>query len=125
LFVDNIICCGLVIHDQRCVYVADIKKHEVREYRLGDNNEAIEASDNGQGDGLNQLGFPTNLFVDRQKNIYVSDNSNHRIMKQNKGAKEGLFVDTKGTPYVAEGDNQPITVTAGGNGQGAGANQLN
>ncbi|CAF3851365.1 unnamed protein product [Rotaria magnacalcarata] len=125
LFVDNIICCGLVIHDQRCVYVADIKKHEVREYRLGDNNEAIEASGNGQGDGLNQLGFPTNLFVDRQKNIYVSDNSNHRIMKQNKGAKEGLFVDTKGTRYVAEGDNQPITVIAGGNGQGAGANQLN
>ncbi|CAF2109444.1 unnamed protein product, partial [Rotaria magnacalcarata] len=83
----------------------------------------LVAGGNGKGDGLNQLNYPTYLFVDRQQNVYVSDSSNHRVMKWNKSAKEGiviaggqgawsaltqlcspqgLFVDTLGTLYVAD-----------------------
>ncbi|CAF4819828.1 unnamed protein product, partial [Rotaria magnacalcarata] len=81
------------------------------------------AGGNGQGDGLNQLNFPAYLFVDRQQNVYVSDWNNHRVMKWNIDAKEGivvaggqgvgnartqlyypneLFVDALSTLYVAD-----------------------
>ncbi|CAF4335574.1 unnamed protein product, partial [Rotaria magnacalcarata] len=44
--------------------------------------------------------------VDGQQNVYVSDQNNHRVMKWNKGAKEGIVV-------------------AGGQGQGNALTQLN
>ncbi|CAF4945043.1 unnamed protein product, partial [Rotaria socialis] len=67
--------------------------------------------------------------VDRQQNVYVSDHENHRVMKWNKGAKEGIvvaggqgagnalaqlyfpngiFVDTLGTLYVADYHNNRV-----------------
>ena len=72
---------------------------------------------------MNQLNWPTYLFVDEEQAVYVSDNNNHRVMKWNKGAKEGMvvgggqgqgnaftqlshplgfFVDTSGTLYVVD-----------------------
>ncbi|CAF5061901.1 unnamed protein product, partial [Rotaria socialis] len=87
------------------------------------------AGGNGKGDGLNQLNCPTYLFVDRQQTVYVSDNNNHRVMKWNKGAKEGIvvaggqgqgnaltqlyhpngiFVDTLGTLFVADSSNHRV-----------------
>ncbi|CAF1253440.1 unnamed protein product, partial [Rotaria magnacalcarata] len=87
------------------------------------------AGGNGQGAGLNQLSGPTYLFVDRGRSVYVSDCSNYRVMKWNKGAKEGivvaggqgqgsaltqlshayrLFVDTLGTLYVADYGNHRV-----------------
>ncbi|CAF1220588.1 unnamed protein product, partial [Rotaria magnacalcarata] len=83
----------------------------------------------GKGTGLNQLNWPTYIFVDRQQNVYVSDRDNHRVMKWNKGAKEGIvvaggqgtgsaltqlyypngiFVDTLGTLYVADDRNHRV-----------------
>ncbi|CAF4615373.1 unnamed protein product, partial [Rotaria socialis] len=77
----------------------------------------------------NQLNEPRYLAVDRQQNVYVSDKNNHRVMKWNKGAKEGivvaggqgegnaltqlsyphgLFVDTLGTLYVADALNHRV-----------------
>ncbi|CAF5178421.1 unnamed protein product, partial [Rotaria sp. Silwood1] len=103
---------------------------------------------------LNQLNCPTYIYVDQQQTVYVSDNWNHRVMKWNKGAKEGivvaggqgegrtltqlsypegLFVDTLGTLYVADWGNRVMrwpkgakqgTVIVGGNGAGTGANQF-
>ncbi|CAF1432164.1 unnamed protein product, partial [Rotaria magnacalcarata] len=104
---------------------------EVRLYQLGEKNDTHVAGGNGEGDGLNQLNEPHYLFVDRDRSVYVSDWSNHRVMKW----VEGLFVDTLGTLYVADsynhrvmrwtqGDNKQGTVIATGNGYGAGANQL-
>ncbi|CAF3373078.1 unnamed protein product [Rotaria socialis] len=115
--------------DQRYLYVSDDKKHEVRRYQLGEKNGTLVAGGNGEGDELNQLSYPTYLFVDRQQTVYVSDNNNHRVMKWNKGAKEGIvvaggqgegnaltqlknpqgiFVDTLGTLYVADSANHRV-----------------
>ncbi|CAF4625739.1 unnamed protein product, partial [Rotaria socialis] len=95
----------------------------------GEKNGTLVAGGNGEGDGLNQLNFPTYLFVDRDHSVYVSDNENHRVMKWNKGAKEGIvvaggqgkgtaltrlyspngiFVDTLGTLYVADTNNHRV-----------------
>ncbi|CAF1367237.1 unnamed protein product, partial [Rotaria magnacalcarata] len=87
------------------------------------------AGGNGEGNGLSQLNVPTYLFVDRQQNVYVSDRDNHRVMKWNTGAKEGIvvaggqgqgnaltqlsslqgiFVDALGTLYVANSLNDRV-----------------
>ncbi|CAF1554999.1 unnamed protein product, partial [Rotaria sordida] len=151
---DNISCRGLGMDDQRYLYISDIGKHEVRRYQIGDKNGTLVAGGNGRGAGLNQLNFPTYIFVDQQQTVYVSDNNNHRVMKWNKGAKEGivvaggqgkgneltqlsyplgLFVDTLGTIYVADLKNNRVMRWPKGakqgtvivGGNGLGANQFN
>ncbi|CAM4761418.1 unnamed protein product [Rotaria magnacalcarata] len=123
ILLDNILCAKLAMDDQRYLYVTAYFIPEVKQYRLGDKNGTVVAGGNGNGAGLNQLHYPTYLFVDRQQNIYVSDSNNSRVMQWNKGAKEGivvaecqnwenattqlcgstgLFVDTLGTLYAAD-----------------------
>ncbi|CAF4311735.1 unnamed protein product, partial [Rotaria sordida] len=92
ILIDNIDCYGLAMDDQRYLYISDTDKHEVRRYQIGDKNGTIVAGGNGKGAGLNQLNWPTYIFVDQQQTVYVSDNNNHRVMKWNKGAKEGIVV---------------------------------
>ncbi|CAF2078600.1 unnamed protein product, partial [Rotaria magnacalcarata] len=88
ILLDNIVCFGLAMNEQRYLYVSDHVKGEVRRYKFGENIGTLVAGGNGVGAGLNQLKTPTFLFVDRQQNIYVSDWSNYRVMKWKKGAKE-------------------------------------
>ncbi|CAF3361221.1 unnamed protein product [Rotaria sp. Silwood2] len=130
ILVNNIACRGMAMDDQRHLYISDIVKHEVRRYQIeGDKNGIIVAGGNGKGADLNQLNWPTFVFVDRQQTVYVSDKDNHRVMKWNKGAKEGivvaggqgegnaltqlyspqgLFVDTLGTIYIADSGNDRV-----------------
>ncbi|CAF1511720.1 unnamed protein product [Rotaria sp. Silwood1] len=126
ILLDNIVCWGLAMDDQRYLYISDYFKSEVRRYQIGDKNGTIVAGGNGQGDGLNQLNKARYIFVDQQQTVYVSEHGNHRVMKWNKDAKEGivvagsqgqgnaltqlsfpngLFVDTLGTIYVADSGN--------------------
>ncbi len=74
--------------DQRSLYACDCDKHEVRRYRVGETDGTVVAGGNGQGDRLNQLNNPYNVFVDRDHSIYVSDNKNHSAMKWVKGQKK-------------------------------------
>ncbi|CAF4914479.1 unnamed protein product, partial [Rotaria socialis] len=106
MLIDNIVCYGLAMDEQRYLYVSDYAKNEVRRYELGDNVGTLVAGGNGVGAGLNQLNGPTYLFVDRDHSVYVSEYSNNRVMKWNKGAQEGIVV-------------------AGGQGQGSALTQLN
>ena len=106
IVIDNIDCYGLIMDDQGSLYVSDTEKHEVRRYdKGGDKTGIVVAGGHGEGEGRHQLNEPTNLFVDGQSTLYISDNDNHRVMKWMKGATEGIIV-------------------AGGNGQGAGLTQL-
>ena len=68
------------------------KKHEVRRWKIGDKIGILVAGGNRQGNGLNQLDFPTCLCVDPDLSIYVSDRQNHRVMKWIEGATEGIVV---------------------------------
>ena len=129
VIVDNIPCFGLAIDHQRYLYVSDVENHEVRRYRIGDNNSIVVAGGNGAGNYLDQLDVPTYLFVDEEQAVYVSDRGNHRVMKWNKSAIEGivvaggqgegsaltqlayprgLFVDASGTLYVADQCNHRV-----------------
>ena len=127
--VDNIDCFGLAMDHQRYLYVSDTVKHEVRRYTIGDKNGIVVAGRNGQGNQLNQLNYPTYLFVDEEQAVYVSGTSNGRVIKWNKGVNQGivvaggrqegsaltqlshprgLFVDTSGTIYVADRGNDRV-----------------
>ncbi|CAF1100246.1 unnamed protein product [Rotaria sordida] len=139
ILIDNIKCWGLAMDDQRYLYISDTDKNEVRRYQIGDKNATLVAGGNGKGADLNQLNFPTYIFVDQQQTVYVSDSSNNRVMKWGKGAKEGivvagsqgkgsaltqlsdplgLFVDTLGTIYVADSLNHRVIRWAKGAKQG-------
>ena len=127
--VDNISCRGLAIDHQRYLYVSDTAKDEVRRYTIGDKNSIVVAGGNGEGNQLNQLNYPTYLFVDEEQAVYVSDSYNHRVMKWNIGANQGivvaggqgkgsilthlyhpqgLFVDASDTIYVVDALNDPV-----------------
>ncbi|CAF1385389.1 unnamed protein product [Adineta steineri] len=107
VFIGNIDCFGLAIDKFGFLYVSNCKKNEVRRWKMGEyNNEGIlVAGGNRKGDRLNQLNFPTFIFVDEDQSIYVSDRYNHRVMKWRKDTKKG-------------------TIVAGGNGKGRNRNQL-
>ncbi|CAF5101057.1 unnamed protein product, partial [Rotaria sp. Silwood1] len=92
IIVNNIDCFQLTMDDNRYLYVSDIEKHEVRRYKIGDENGILVAGGNAAGADLNQLNVPTYICVDQQYAVYVSDTQNHRVMKWNKGAKEGIVV---------------------------------
>ncbi|CAF1421402.1 unnamed protein product, partial [Adineta steineri] len=64
------------------------------------------AGGNGKGQELNQLYWPGGIFVDKNKNIFIADSWNHRIVEWRYNTKEGQTI-------------------AGGNGQGNRTDQLN
>ncbi|CAF3006379.1 unnamed protein product [Rotaria sp. Silwood2] len=127
--ISNIRCHGLTIDDVGSLYVVDFDKHEVRRYRMGENQGTVVAGGNGSGNRLNQLSYPRYVFVDREYSVYVSDTSNHRVIKWMKGAKQGIVVagdrgqgnnltqlsspygivvDQSGAIYVADSENHRI-----------------
>ncbi|CAF4904607.1 unnamed protein product [Rotaria sp. Silwood1] len=104
--ISNIVCWGLTMNNNGYFYIVDDRKHVVRRYKSGDAKGTVVAGGNGQGNRLNQLCEPRQVFVDREHSVYVSDNGNHCVMKWEEGAKQGIVV-------------------AGGQGQGNSLTQLN
>ena len=108
ILIENIECVGLMMNENGDLFVSIQVKHEVKRWRkgeIGKGEGTIVAGGNGEGNKLNQLNYPTFIFIDRQETVYVSDLDNHRVMKWLKGAKEGIVV-------------------AGGQGEGNHLNQL-
>ncbi|CAF3851546.1 unnamed protein product, partial [Adineta steineri] len=130
ILIENIDCYGLAMDENGFLYVSDYKKNEVRRWKMGEyNNGILVAGGNGEGNQLNQLHWPTFIFVDEDQTVYVSDSNNHRVMKWRKGAKtgktvaggngqgnnlkqlsapRGVIVDDLGQIYVADSENQRI-----------------
>ena len=106
ILIENIKCVGLMMNENGDLFVCDTQNHSVKRWRKGERGEGrIVAGGNGKGDKVNQLNVPTYIFIDGEETVYVSDWSNHRVMKWLKSAKEGIVV-------------------AGGQGQGNRLNQL-
>ncbi|CAF0780207.1 unnamed protein product [Adineta steineri] len=68
-------------------------------------NAITVAGGNGQGQQLNQLNSPKGIFIDKNKNIFIAEYLNHRIVEWKYDAKVGQVI-------------------AGGNGQGNRMDQL-
>ena len=106
IVIANTKCWALTMDNQGSLYVSDEEKHQVKRFDAGnENNGAVVAGAHVCGINLNQLSFPSHIFVDTQFTLYISDVNNHRVMKWMRGAKEGIVV-------------------AGGNGKGGHLTQL-
>jgi sugar lactone lactonase YvrE len=137
--ISDIDCWGLTMDKNGDLYISDIKKDEVRRLKIEGTNATTVAGGNGPGNQLNQLNYPTYLFVDEDHSVYVSDYDNHRVMKWVKGAKEGMvvaggqgegssltqlyypqgvIVDHLGNVYVADCDNHRIMCWSKGSKEG-------
>jgi len=93
VIIKNISCRGLMMNKNGDLFVSDCEKHEVKRWRKGENEEGtVVAGGNGEGDQLDQLNYPTYIFIDQEETVYVSDCENHRVMKWLKGAKQGIVV---------------------------------
>ncbi|CAF0779206.1 unnamed protein product [Adineta steineri] len=105
IIISNIKCMGLAIDKNGFIYASDCENNEVRRWKQGDKKGELVAGGNGRGYHLNQLNYPTFIFVDEDYSLYISDKDNYRVMKWKKDAKEGIIV-------------------AGGNGEGNSLKQL-
>ncbi|CAF0794195.1 unnamed protein product [Adineta steineri] len=69
------------------------------------------AGGNGQGQQLYQLYGPAGLFIDKNKNIFIADFGNDRIVEWKCNATEGqIIVGEKGRGYQMDQLNQPTDV---------------
>ena len=129
ILISDIDCARLAIHEDGSLYVSDWNNNEVRRWKKDETYGTVVAGRNGKGSQLDQLCFPTSIFVDTDHTLYVSDRDNHRVMKWTKDAKEGMIVaggndqgdqttqlsfpqgmtvDPSGHIYVADHDNHRI-----------------
>ena len=127
--ISDIDCNCLTMDDNKCLYLTDIAKNEVSRWRLGETQRTVVAGGNGEGFRLDQLNYPTFIFVDQNYSVYVSDFHNHRVMKWTKNATEGIvvaggqgegnsltqsyypggiIVDQWGTVYVADSESHRV-----------------
>ncbi|CAF0782550.1 unnamed protein product [Adineta steineri] len=90
--ISKVSCRGLAMDSEGYLYVSDYVKHEVRRWRVGETEGTIVAGANGQGNRLDQLDYPTYIFVDQNQSIYISDTFNHRVVKWLQEAKAGIVV---------------------------------
>ncbi|CAF3557895.1 unnamed protein product [Adineta steineri] len=75
-------------------------------FNIWNQNAITVAGGNGYGENLNQLNCPVGIFIDKNKNIFIADCSNHRIVQWKHNTTE-------------------VQIIAGGNGKGNRMNQLN
>ncbi|CAF1221260.1 unnamed protein product [Adineta steineri] len=55
-------------------------------------NGITVAGGNGEGQQLNQLNSPVGIFIDKNKNIFIADYANHRIVEWKCNAKVGQII---------------------------------
>jgi gliding motility-associated-like protein len=130
------------------MYVSDQLGHVVKKYAPGSTTGVIVAGNSSVGNGSSSLFSPTGIFVDAAGNLYICDTDNLRVQKWTPGATLGttiangynpldVSVDCDGNVFVCDYVNNQVlkyppgsnpgtagTIVAGGNGQGAAANQL-
>ncbi|CAF1328378.1 unnamed protein product [Rotaria sordida] len=116
---------------------------------MGDTNGQVVAGGRGQGNRLDQLCRPTDVLIDKETDsLIICDRGNRRVVRWSRrsGTTQGeilidniscwgLAMDNQRYLYVSDTDKDEVirsqiadkneTIVAGGNGKGAGLNQLN
>lgn len=90
--IKNINCISLAIDSGGAVYVTITGVHEVRRYFNGSTNGMAVAGGNKYGNGLHEFHNPSHIVLDNEDTLFVVDTNNQRIMRWNKGAREGIVV---------------------------------
>jgi sugar lactone lactonase YvrE len=75
------------------LYVADTSNHRIQMWLPGASTGTTVAGQTGvSGSGLNQLNYPETLTLDQNRNMYIVDYSNNRIMLWVVGSTSGILV---------------------------------
>ena len=75
------------------MFILDGSNYRVLRWQKGEPVGIIVAGGNGGGAAFTQIGTSYAMFVDSQYNIYVSENTNHRVTKWfNGNTTTGLLV---------------------------------
>ena len=137
-----------VDHQQQHIYIADYGNHRIVKWKLGENEGQIVAGGNGQGNRIDQLNYPYNVILDRnKKSLIICDWGNRRVVRwslENQNDRQiliediscvGLMMNNKGDLFVSDWQRDEVkrwkkdekqgTIVAGGNGEGDKLNQLN
>jgi len=126
---------GLFVDNDGFIWTTDQETHQVLKFDLSGEIHLILGRRNSSGIGWFENGYQLNLFnapsdvaLDSEKNIYVADGGNYRIVKfdangnflkswGSKGEKEGLFnfphslvIDDNNHIYVTDRQNARIQV---------------
>jgi sugar lactone lactonase YvrE len=135
------------IDDDQTIYVTDCGNDRIVEWKCGANNGQVVAGGNGHGNETNQLHWPRDVIVDKQRDdLIICDRDNRRVMRcpRRNGTSGqiiisnidcwGLTMDNNGYLYVSDSVKHEVrrwkmndtsgTLVAGGNGKGNRLNQL-
>jgi sugar lactone lactonase YvrE len=105
-----------IVYDNygKCLYVADTGNHLIRKILFDTVNTVCTlAGSQGQGGMVNGLGSvarfntPTEVAVDEEGNVYVTDRSNHCIRRITIAGLVSTFSGTEGAPGFADGSCIP------------------
>jgi len=140
---------GIYVDDQQqTIYVADYGNHRIIKWKFGERNGEVVAGGNGGGNRIDQLNYPCNVILDRnKKSLIICDWGNRRVVRwslENQNDRQiliediscfGLMMNNKGDLFVSDWrrnevkrwkkDEKQGIVVAGGNGEGDKLNQLN
>ncbi|MEY3367992.1 MAG: hypothetical protein RI973_1147 [Bacteroidota bacterium] len=131
------------------LYVAEEwPNYRVTKWAPGATEGVLVAGGNGPGFELNKISHPSSIWVDANRNLYISDAFNDRVVKWAPGATEGvivagngiygsgaselasprsIFLDISGNLYVTDQENHRVQKWAPGASEGitvAGGNSL-
>jgi len=110
---------GVAIDGIGNVYVADSGNHRIQKLTLSTNTwSEWGKAGGGPGSGLGEFNTPVGVAVDRNGNVYVTDNGNHRIQKLTLSANTwSEWKKSGGGPGNGLGEfNKPFGVAIDGNG---------
>ncbi|CAF3725093.1 unnamed protein product, partial [Rotaria socialis] len=141
---------GLFVDDDQTVVIADWLNYRIMQWKNGDTtNGQVVAGVKGQGYGLQQLQYPTDVLIDKETDsLIICDQGNKRVVRwsHRSGTTQGeilidniscwgLAMDEQRYLYVSDDKKHEVrryqlgekngTLVAGGNGKGDGLNQLN
>ncbi|CAF5004042.1 unnamed protein product [Rotaria sp. Silwood1] len=140
---------GLFVDDDQTMIIADFENHRIVQWKMGDTNGQVIAGGKGQGNRLDQLKYPTDVLIDKETDsLIIYDWGNSRVVRWSRrsGTTQGeilidnidcygLFMDDQRYLYVSDNEKHEVRryqigdkngiIVAGGNGEGAGLNQLN
>jgi Cadherin domain/FG-GAP-like repeat/NHL repeat/Calx-beta domain len=128
---------GVYVDADENVYVADRNNNRVQKWAKNATSGTTVAggSDFNNGNNVNVLNNPQGIFVDADKNLYVTSGWNHAVQKWAPGATQptivaggnwygsaanqladpsGIYVDADKNVYVSERDNHRVTKWAPG-----------
>ncbi|CAF1355843.1 unnamed protein product [Rotaria sp. Silwood1] len=140
---------GLFVDDDQTMIIADCRNHRIVQWKMGDTNGQVVAGGKGRGNRSDQLNEPTDVLIDKETDsLIICDYENRRVVRWSRrsGTTQGeilidniacwgLFMDDQRYLYVSDDEKHEVRryqigdkngiIVAGGNGEGAGLNQLN